>query len=260
MLKTKEFLDLLPPYETDEILPEPWPELCKKANRIAHEDIDELFKKAQATLSLGLLPNVQFDLNWFLKPSHMLGSVIIVPGDSYLEKTRQKTLEQIHREHPLGRVSLGLELEFEMFRPMVTHRIGTDMLIDYGIVLALEFYAGFEYEAFREIYRNYRGIVGKLLELGNIEFFLNGGISEVERVRGKNPLAKLDALFGVKNVDPDNSTFYLQYKWHHRRTYEEGMRAFRSLAILFTCIQKASASPKSRKDHILNYWNSIKKV
>ncbi len=87
-------------------------------------------------------------------------------------------------------------------------------------------------------------------------------IPEVEKVRSKKPVPRLDAVLHLSDPKPDdtiyNRSFELTYPWYPNTDYKEGVRVFRSLAVLFTCIQKAARSPRSKKDHLLQYWNSIR--
>ena len=258
MLKTIEYLDSLPVFDPSEQLPAPWLDLTGRAVELAAQDFSYLVKDAQTFVGIPLLPHIQFDERLWAKPSHMIGSVIVCPDETYLKKTRQHTLAALRGFQGPGCYIMGLALEVEMFRRYPAPRFGNDMCFTSVVCFKLSVHHGREMDAFRDIHLNYRGIVGKLLELGRIEFFMNSVVSEVEAVRGKQPLPKLDAVLNMKDPNPDDHSFDLEYEWRSDVPYQHGLRALLVLAILFTCIQKAAASTRSRRDYILDMWNSLK--
>lgn len=258
MLKTIEYLDSLPVFEASEQLPAPWLELSGRAIDVALEDFLTMLAEAQTHVGCRLLPHVQLDEQLWAKPSHMMGSLLVYPDDAYRRKTHQITLEDLRQRDRGGRSIMGLELEIELFRQYPAPRLGDDMYFASVVYTKLSLHHGRELDAFRDIYDNYRGLVGKLLGLSDIEFSMSSVIPEVEAVRSKKPLPRLDAFLHVKDVDPDEQWFDLQYAWYPKRSYQRGLRAFVAQAILFTCIQKAAVSTRARRDYILDMWNGLK--
>ena len=70
----------------------------------------------------------------------------------------------------------------------------------------------------------------------------------VEAVRSKKPLPRLDAILHLKDPNPNEQWFELEYSWYPNRSYAQGLRALIAQAILFTCIQKAAVSSRARRD------------
>lgn len=216
-----------------------------------------MLKKAQAYVGCRLLPHVQLDEQLWAKPSHMMGSLFVYPDDDYRRKTDQLTLEELRQRPGGGRSIMGLELEIELFRQYPAPHQGDDMYFASVVYSRLSLHHGREMDAFRDIYDNYRGLVGKLLALSDINFSMSSVIPEVEAVRSKKPLPRLDAFLRVKDANPDDQWFDLEYAWYPNRSYQRGLRAFVAQAILFTCIQKAAVSPRARRDYILDMWNGL---
>jgi hypothetical protein len=258
MLKTIAYLDSLPVFDSSEQLPVPWLEITGHAIDLAAQEFLCLVKEAQTCVGLTFLPHIQFDERLWAKPSHAIGSVIVCSDETYLKKTHQPTLAALREFYGPGCYIMGLALEVEMLRRYPAPRFGNDMYFTSAVYFKLSVSHGREMDAFREIHFNYRGIIGKLLELGQIGFFMSSVIPEVEAVPGKKTLQKLDAVLNLKDPNPDDHSFDLEYAWRSDVPYQHGLRAFLVLGILFTCIQKASASTRSRRDDILNMWNSLK--
>lgn len=257
MLKTIEYLDSLPVVNPSQPLPAPWLELSGHAVKLAAQEFSSMLKDAQACVGLPLLPHIQFDERLWAKPSQMIGSVIACPDETYLRTTRQHTLAALRAFQGPGCYIMGLDLEVEMFRRYPA-RLGSDMCFASAICFKLSMSHGREMDTFRQIHLNYRGIVGKLLEFGHIEFFMNSVVSEVEAVRGNKPLPKLDAVLNLKDPNPIDHSFDLEYEWRSDIPYQHALRALIVLAVLFTCIQKAAISTRARRDYILDMWNSLK--
>jgi len=216
--------------------------------------VNECIEQAQLRCTLPLLKSAQFDHVIWEKPSHHLGFVRLLGGDNYLHQTRRATVAE-RRGERFGSYSIfGMEIKFDLFRRIrLADRPPPFDLINYGITTALEINGDVEFNAFREIYQDWRGLLKKLLEPMPITFFMSAVIPEVDRIRSKQPIPKLDA---VMKLEPgDDSTFELTYSWHDL-DWETGLQAFLVLAVLFTCVQKATA-PRSRREHLLNYWSAI---
>jgi hypothetical protein len=227
------------------------------ATTLVYQDVLQLLKDAQKTIKLRLLPHVQYDERHWARPSQMMGVLLVYPDDDYWLKTKQETWGE-RRLHPgPGIPVMGLGIEFDLHRAIKYKHHGFPSELPPMVYLSLQIHHGRELDAFREIYDNYRGIVGKLLDRTSIEFFMSAVVPEVDQVHSKKPLPKLDAVLHLAEPNPDDQCFELQYTWYRRSHYDEGLKVFRTLAILFTCIQKASAAPRSQKDHLLSYWNSI---
>jgi hypothetical protein len=112
--------------------------------------------------------------------------------------------------------------------------------------------------AFRGIYRDWRGIARRLLEATLIKINACCDVfPELERVRSKQPIPRLDAIFRIPS--PKDYLFQLEFHWRHDTDWNRGLRSFLAQAVLFTCIQKVTASPRSRRDHLFDYWIAMAK-
>lgn len=252
MTGTLDYLESLPLAKTPEMSHADWLTLCNDAMQIANDEIGGLLKQSRAQVRLPLLKKVDIAGHIYATPSRWLGRFLIQPDDDYLRRTHQWAFPGASSV----RAKTGVNIEFDLCRRVSVSYFGAEHISPSVVYMRLSVYHGLELDAFREIYDNYRGIVGKLLHMAPIEFS-SSGIEEVDKVRSKKPLPKLDAILHLTDPDPDTQTFRLEYPWHRNRSHQQGLRAFRSLAILFTCICKAAASPRSKKDHLLSYYDSI---
>ena len=257
MQNTQNYLESLPPWNSIQRWPEPWLQVCGKTILIAEADIVQLLKAAETQTGVCLLPDVVFEEKFWAEPASNLGSAMIVPARYSSQKNNPTAL----RPNPelnfdvLNRCPL--EMEFEINRPVLVGKHCEGEVLDLGINMSLNVNWGSEFTAFREIYRDYRGIVVKLLNMGSFEFLMDEPIEAINKVRGTKPISKIDALLGLTFGEPDLLAFQLVYTWSSRGVHNEGVRAFTALAILFTCIQKAAETSRGRKDHILDYWRGV---
>ena len=128
------------------------------------------------------------------------------------------------------------------------------------VIITLAIYDQPELDALQKIYRDWRGIVKKLLDGTIIE--ANAGsnvIPELEHVRSNRPIPRLDVMLNLPPREDFSFQLELGFEWRHDSDWEICQRSFLALAVLFTCIQKATAAPRSRKEHILDYWLASEK-
>jgi len=261
MQRTVEFLESLPPYEEGQILTPSWEELCCEASSLARQDILELLKASQKTVGRKLLPDAVFGGRYFLQPYMHLGSAIVCPNDAYRKKTRQPSHAAIHNHPGPGIIQSGIEIQASLLRRVPVPDRGPDVVRLAYVALSLSLNHAHEIAAFRRIFDDYKAIVRKLLDMAPLEFFMSAVYPEVDKVRSKKALPRLDAALHLPTPDPDDfsfdPSFEITYDWYPNTDYDEGARAFRTLAILFTCIQKAAASSRSRGDDLLEFWNAL---
>lgn len=256
MKRTFGQLNAWPIYKNEEHLPRPWLEMCVETLRATADDVEDLHRLATKPFSRILLPKAQFDKLW-AKPSQMIGSVILVPAEAYLARTHQPSLQELREYRGLGTRTCGMELEFEVFRGYTTSRVSADEYLLPAIRSRFSLHHGREWDAFREVYDDYRGIIRKLCDFGRLQFSTNSVIDEVRAVRSQKPVPKLDAFLHIKDLEPDNSWFELEYQWYPSTPYEEGLNAFMAQAILFTCVEKAALSNRARRDYLLDFWRDL---
>lgn len=259
MKRTFEQLQAWPVYESAERLPRPWLEMCGETLRAAADDVKELHAFATKQFTRPIMSKAQFDQRMWAKSSHMIGSIVLVPAAGYLARTHQPSLQQLREYRGPGTRTCGMELELEIFRGYTHSHLPPDRYIPPAIRTTLSLHHGREWNAFREIYDDYRGIIRKLCDFGKLQFSTNSVINEVEAVRSQKAVPKLDVFLHIKDLEPDNSWFELEYEWHSSTAYDEGLNAFTAQAILFTCVEKAAVSNRARPDYLLDFWRELEK-
>jgi hypothetical protein len=236
---------------------EEWMAMLRKVHAVAFEDLQQLVEEARQLCPLPLLDHTQIDHVAFEKPFQGLGFIRILGDDAYLLRTQGEDLAtgKDRRGH-MGSYTLhGMELRFNMFRPMhIPERIPPLDVIFYGLSTELQIHSKPDFLAFREIYKDWRGILRKMLSEGPFEFFMNESPPEVDRVKSKDPVKKLEAVFTMP-PDSEKAYFHIGFNWMNQ-TRAQGIRAYLQLAVLFTCIQNA-AVPRSKRDHLLKYWLAV---
>jgi hypothetical protein len=262
MLNTLELISNLPQYECSkeatQMSEEEWMGMLRKVHAAAFEDMLQLVKEVRQLCPLSLLAHTQHDHVAFGKPYQGLGFIRILGDDEYLLKTQGEDLAtgKDTRGH-MGSYTLhGMEIRFNMFRPMhLPERMPPLDVIFYGLSTELEIHSQPDFVAFREIYKDWRGILRKMLSEGPFEFFMNESPPEVDRVKSKDPLKKLEAVFTMA-PDSEKAYFHIGFNWRDVER-AQGLRAFLQLAVLFTCIQKAAIAPRSKREHLLQYWLAL---
>lgn len=231
--------------------------MCVETLRSTADDVEELHTLATNQFSRLLMPKAQFDHRMWAKPSQMIGSVVLVPAAAYLARTHQPSLQQLREYRGYGTRTCGMELEIEVFRGYACPSLPPDRYILPSIRTRLSLHYGREWDAFRDIYDDYRGIIRKLCDFGGLQFSTNSVIDEVRAVRSKKPIPKLDVFLRIKDLEPDDSWFELEFEWYPSTPYQAGLNAFTIQAILFTCVEKAAVSNRARRDYILNLWHEL---
>lgn len=157
---------------------------------------------------------------------------------------------QLRGSYPI----FGVEIRFDLFRRMRLSRPAPFEEVHYGVTTSLDICGDREYAAFREIHRDWRGLLKKFLEPTPLTFFQSEVIPAVDKVKSKQPLPKIDALMGV--VEQELPSFDLEFSWGEH-DLETCLNALLVQAILFTCVQKAAIAPRSKREHLLEFWQAL---
>lgn len=259
MLTTIQHVESLPIYESNtNELSETWNEMQINAHAIALEDVHQLMARARQRCSLPLLGDTQFDHVLWAKSSQNLGQIRIIPCDNYLTKTKRATVAERNQYCSGGTPLFGMEIRCELFRRFrVTHLPPPYDVISYGVQTVFEINDAPEFDAFKEIYRDWRGLFKKLFDPTPIAFNKNDVIPEIDRVRSKRPIPKLDVALAV--LPPgDEQNFELEFSWNGV-DWEGGLNSFLVMAVIFSCVQKAVVAPRSHREHLLNYWMALQR-
>lgn len=227
--------------------------MWNEALHCCRADVRELVEHIQESAGYPLLRNVQYDGRGWIQEHFSLGAVAIIPDDAYLVKTDRLPVAELHARGCHGCDSCGTAIEIELFRRCV---VGGEVR-EPAIWASLKVNDGREWEAFKRIYHDWRGLFSLLFQDTGIRFFMSAVIPEMDRTRSKKPVARLDALFSVKDLNMDDAAFALEFEWSEDQVI--ALRSFTVLAVLFTCIIK-SVGERSKGRHLLDAWIAMRDV
>jgi hypothetical protein len=224
------------------------------------DDVAQLLRDTQSCCPVPVLNNVQIDPQLWAS-SHRMGGLRLICDDDYLAKTKRYTMVQNHEEGDLNRC-YGLELQFDMHRRLhLRENQAPFNMAPSKVIITLAINDQPELDALQKIYRDWRGIVKKLLNGTIIEANAcsNFVLPELEHVRSGHPIPTLDVMLNLPPREGFSYQLELGFEWRHDSDWEICQTSFLALAVLFTCIQKATAFPRSRKEHLLDYWLASEK-
>jgi len=219
---------------------EDWSTLSKAILKSGREELIELIDYTRSITAYPLLKNTQLrPITWSRQDSN-LAQIEILADDDHLTKSRDKTMEEELREGP-GDWVRGLMLQLKLDRAMqAPYR-----LFPAGIEVTLQLSPGPETNAFRDIYRNWRGLVEILTEDRALRATIMQSNLGVPSVQNRTLLTVLDVALDLRYAQQE---IYFQFEsnWKEGTPAETIIRSFQALAIIFTCIQQAAHAPPTR--------------
>ena len=119
-----------------------------------------------------------------------------------------------------------------------------------SIIMELGFYGYKEKNAFRELYTNYRRLIELLVKRAGVPIKVE---NVIYNYKGNKTLAQIDSYFESDWPEDTTSTFSLAAEFTQESSYENMVKTFLSLLIIYDSALNYLSDRKS-PDKILNYY------